>query len=474
MIQKRIFSTLTLAFIAATNLSAEPVFLDMTPISGEEPCNRCEGVPMPGQIIPSNETVYRIDSDLPELYFSNGLLYSTQAVLPSFLTNEEKEVGEDMLTQRNNGFETIDDSFEVFLYHLSKNHEPGEQRRIVVLATNNGEEAAVLNPRQSIYHGGNAGRPNSVESKLTRDVMSETWAIAYPEVQIEPGESAVISYTKLLGQGPETLDTTKEVFITGIVRSDAKTVSGGPVDLEIAVVSIPDSPADQEIMTELAVEWKETGANSGEEWMDETIPPPECHVRRVVGVSKNAIWQSEQIVVDVAKLPADGIDMPMATPIVQSQGCPEIRQTADMILHPGYVHPDTIGNFMMETHVTLGFTNSGTMPRTVIPAFGKDDARVGLGWQAAIGPRIYTLEELSTLPVQIGWAGKGARNVAEETPFLRPFLPDPITVAPGETTVLSIRCMVIGTSSLPYFISLRPDQWSEMYYTNEGLATSGG
>ena len=95
------FAVFVSLFSALSVANAQPVFLDMQTLSGEEPCNRCEGVPLPGQIIPSNETVYRIDSDLPELYYSNGLLYSTQDVLPTFLTKELKEVGEDMLTQQN-------------------------------------------------------------------------------------------------------------------------------------------------------------------------------------------------------------------------------------------------------------------------------------------------------------------------------------------------------------------------------------
>lgn len=420
----------------------------------DAPCARCTGYWMPGTHAPSPRTVYRIDSDLPEIYTTNGVLYSTRPVLPPFDMVDGKPVPEEMRTQKNLGFESIDDDFEVFLYHLSREHAPRETRRIVVYLRNTGDIPATVAPRQVMEHGPNAGNPTSVESALTRRVLTEAWDIVADPLTVEPGQGKVIGWTKRLGAGADGADTTRSTFVTGILRAGVSGTKGGKPSLEVSVISVPGLDNLEELDSQ-AEALHNTGAQSGETNMDLTIPPPECHVRRVGGVSPNVMWVSAPLRFDVATLPDEDIYFQMAKFAVQSVGCEEARQSVDMLLHPGYVHADTVGNYMMEYLVTMTLSNSGQEPRQVDLQFGKDDAPIGLAWQMAIGDEPATIAQLESLPVQIEWAGK--RRTDNAPYFTKTMLPDgPLTIAPGEQTTVSMRLMVVGTSSLPYQIHLKP------------------
>jgi hypothetical protein len=200
----------------------------------------------------------------------------------------------------------------------------------------------------------------------------------------------------------------------------------------------------------------DVGARSGEGAMDLTIPPPECHVRRVVGVSKNFLWRSENVRLDATRLDDRGVSFLMAAPGIQTLQCPQAKQTQDLLLSPGFVHPETIGNYMQEYLVTLTLVNPGAAAKMVDVRFGKQDADVGVAWQVDVGDAPAKREALLDYPTLVEWAGgwrkddlpdntrsffmnDSARNEAQwiEVP------------AKGEKTV-TIRMMPVGTSSLPF------------------------
>lgn len=448
------FSSLLIAttLLTGCQTTTEP----LTPLDkaqSDHICQRCNGYVLPGNHIPSPRTTYRIDSDLPEIYLSNGVLYTTRDVLPAFTTLQGELVPEQLRRQTNNGFQSIDDDFEVFLYHLIRYSGDRDLRRIVVHVRNNGDVPVTIAPRQVMEHGPLAGNPTSVESVLTERVLFEDWNIVMQPVTVTPGESAIVGWTKQLGATQNNADQTKATFVTGILRADVKGTGDVKPKLEVSVISIPGQDKKDNMLA-LAEKYYTVGAKSGEDNMDLMIAPPECHVRRVGGVSPNVMWAGNGRF-DVATLPQDDIYFQMASFAVQTVGCEEIRQSADMLLHPGYVRRDTVGNYMMEYQVNLTLTNSADGPHDVDIRFGKKDAPVGLAWQMAIGEEPVPLEMLETLPVEIDWAGKGR---LDNGPFYTNSMlsQGPVTIpAKGEKTI-SMRLMVIGTSALPYQLHIVP------------------
>ncbi len=447
----RVLSVFLVLAAAGSVVAQTPIL----PLASENPlaCNRCNWHLLPGSHLPSPRTVYRIDSDLPELYYTNGVLYSTMPVLPPFETKDDGPVPEEMRTQRNAGFETIDDSFEVFLYHLSQKHTPGETRRIVVYAKNAGDESVTVAPRQAIFHGPNSARPGGVESLLGKAVFNEVWDTPVAPLTIAPGDGAIIGYTKQLGAAADAEDLTRAVFVTGTLRADVRGEEESKPNLIVSTLSIPGQD-DRSTMKSLAEEYMAVGSDSGEEWMDLRIPPPECHLRRVVGVMDNVMWQSDPLVFDIAALPDNRVGFQMALPYVQAPDCKEAVQTAPMTLYPPYVRPESIGNYMMEYYLNLTLANSGDAEKTVDLRFGKQDQKIGLVWQMAIGETSVAMAGLEELPAVIGWAGKTSDDVAEPYFDATMLANGPLTIAPGERKVISVRMMVLGTSSLPYQLHL--------------------
>lgn len=434
------------AMVATPAVAATP----LVPLASDAECNRCAGYLLPGAPVPSPQTVWRIDSDLPELYNSNGVLYATTSVLPPFDTHKDGPVPVEMRTQRSpSGFTAIDGSFEVFLYHLSENHAPGEKRRIVVLARNSGKSTATVTPRQAIFHGPNSARPGGVESLLGEAVFAEKWETPVVSAAIAPGDSAIVGFTKQLCADVNGPDTTKAVFVTGTLRAGVASADGTKPALDIFVVSIPGTP-DHSAMKAAALALLGTGANSGETFMDLRIPPPSCHVRRVVGVAPNVLWKSGDVTLDVAALPGDAVTFPMAVPGVQAVGCETARQTVDLALHPPYVHPDSVGNYMMEYRVDLRLENGGKTPRTADVRFGKTDQKVGLVHQVLAGDAPAADAALTALPPTITWAGKGSDGVVEPRFDASLLTAGEIEIPPGGAKTVSLRLMVLGTSCLPY------------------------
>jgi hypothetical protein len=480
---KQILHILLISTLVTTSISLAIAddFTPLVPLKGDTTCDRCTGYLLPGKIIPSPESIYRIDSDLPEIFLSPGVLYSTAATLPPFITKDGTAVPAAQRTQHNTGFTTIDDSFEVFLYHMS-NPAPGADarksptsRRVAVYARNTGAVPVSIAPRQIIEADGQMAKVDGPETRLSRRVFADQWERVMRDVTIPPGEGRVIGWTPRLSVprangAPAEADTTASDFVTGSLRATVTSLgtkdnpSPPKPSIEVSVIGVnSDVPLDK--LDTACESLRTTGAHSGEGGMDLLIPPPECHVRRVVGVFTNFIWQSDPIVINAATLTDSGIAFQMAAPRVQTPSCPQARQTQDMLLYPGYVHPDTVGNYMVEYLITLTLANTSESSRSVDLRFGKQDADVGIAWQHIVADAPADRDALKKLPVRAEWAGGWRKDDLSDNsrsffadPKVVPAAAAPITLAPGERKTISLRLMPIGTSSLPFQLHVIPSK----------------
>ena len=451
----------------------------LTPLSGADPCTRCAGYLLPGRAEPNPDAVYRIDSDLPEMLMSTGVLYSTAPVLPEFLTKGGEPVIESQRRQRNLGFTTIDDRFEVFVYHLNYEGQAPRSRRVLVHARNTGDSPVTIKPRQIMESRGVMAKADGPESRMSVRMLANRWDRVLDRVSISPGEGRVIAWSprlSVLDAPADDPDVSPSDFFTGMVQGEFEHAAGETVkpSIEVAVVAI-DAATPRDGFDRACVEAMGRGAQSGEEGMDLQIPPPACHVRRVGGVSWSFLWRSDEMVIDVSALPRAtkpfgpaGLSFLMAAPAVQTKDCPQARQTGDMLLHPGYVHADTVGNYQVEYLVTFTLVNPGSSgdASLVDLRFGKHDADIGLAWQFQIGKAPATREQLASRPLYVQWAGPWRKDdLADDTrSFFAPVkglaeeaaIESPLALVPGERTTVTLRLMPVGTSSLPFHIHVVP------------------
>jgi hypothetical protein len=548
----RLFFALPLAFVhcpipaalAAGTLGAEslPAPTSLVALSGDDKCSRCAGVLLPGRpeffaagpgaagagASGGSDVPTRVDSDLPEIFLSTGVLYSTSATLPEFRAKDGTPVIESQRRQRGGGFTTIDGGFEVFLYHMSNPTPatPGataaepRQRRVVVMVRNEGASAVTIRPRQIMESRGKMAAADGPESRLTARMLRDDWRTPMEAVRVDPGAARVIAWSPRLstpdgpGAGGAAAhgegDTSPSDFFTGMVRAAVEPVGGEGArpSLEVSVIAI-DAAAAREDFDSAALAASTRGAWSGEGGMDLQIPPPTCHVRRVVGVSRSFLWRSDEVVLNAADLrgsaglaaeqntgdmPAHrdpdfhrgerdpitaasearkravgavpGVAFLMAAPAVQTASCPQARQTADMLLHPGYVHADTVGNYQVEYLLTFTLINPSASERSVDIRFGKQDADVGLAWQVHTGESPLTREDLRTLDVNVQWAGGWRKDdLGDNTRSLLVSAggtsadvatPGRVAVPAGGRRTVSVRAMIVGTSSLPFFVYVVP------------------
>jgi hypothetical protein len=449
----------------------------LTPLSGSDPCTRCFGFLLPGRAEPKPDSVYRIDSDLPEMLTSTGVLYSTAPVLPKFLTKAGEPVIESQRRQRNLGFTTIDDRFEVFVYHLNYEGQAPRSRRVLVHARNLGDASVTIKPRQIMESHGVMAKADGPESRLSLRMLANRWDRILDRVEIPAGEGRVIGWSPRLSvtDAPaDDPDRSKSDFFTGMVQGEFESSPGLRPSIEVAVVAI-DAATPREGFDRACVEAMARGAQSGEAGMDLQIPPPACHVRRVGGVSRSFLWRSDEMVIDVSTLPRAekafgpaGLSFLMAAPAVQTRDCPQARQTGDMLLHPGYVHADTVGNYQVEYLVTLTLVNPGSSGDAALVdlRFGKHDADVGLAWQFQIGKSPATRDQVASRPLFVQWAGPWRKDdLPDDTrSLLAPVkglaeeaaVESPLALVPGERTTVTLRLMPVGTSSLPFHIHVVP------------------
>jgi hypothetical protein len=412
------------------------------------------------------------------MFTSTGVLYTTRAILPGFRTKGGEQVSIEQRTQRNLGFRSIDASFDVFLYHLSYAGQEPRDRRIAVYAFNRSEQPAHVRVKKMIEASGVMATADGPESRLAVRSLESRWDTPEKFV-IASGQGRVIAWTPRISDAaaqPGDTDRSTSDFVNGLVRAEIEGGIGS--NLEVSVIAVGGSTPLSEL-SEAAARLIDQGATSAEE-MDLNIAPPECHVRRVSGVSANFLWRSEHTIVNVTELPRSpmrwtsakgdtregpaGIAYLMAAPRVQTEACPRSRQTSDMLLHPGYVHPETIGNYQTEYLVTFMLDNPGETARAVDVRFGKFDADIGLAWQHDIGDQPRTREELSSLPARVQWAGAWRKDdLSDDTrSFFAPVTAGtnaqtaPIVIEPRSRRAVSLRFVPVGTSSMPFMIFIVP------------------
>lgn len=419
-------------------------------------CTKCQFHYLPGKVDFTADTRWTIHSDMPEVMLTDGVLYTTRAVLPPFQTKAGVDVPEDFRTQKNNSFTSIDDDFEVFLFHISQPGDGTKPRRVVVYVANRGDEAVIINPRQVIATDGTIGTIHEMESGLGRRVMEGKWDTPLSAQAIAPGKGAVVAYSKQFAAPKNSDDSSANVNCFGIVQGAVSTASGKPAKLEVSIVGIPAGPANQ--ATTAAEALLAQGAQSGEGYIDVLSDPQGCQLRRATGVFRSFAWRSDTVTLDAANLPKDGLAFQMAAGAIQTKDCPEGRQTGDLALYPRYVRPDTIGNYMTEYRATFKMVNTDKeKPRTFDIRFGKKDADVGLAWQVAVDPKAAASDAaLKALPVRTAWAGP--KQTADLEGDWRSFFEQDkeltTTLAPCGETWVSLRFMVLGNSSLPFQVGV--------------------
>ncbi len=453
---------------------------NITRLSSAEPCNRCSGYLLPGKTLPHPDTRWGIISDLPESFSDHGVLYATTKVLPASPVNPAPEELRTQVTAHN--FSHIDGGFDVFLFHLIKSTTA--TARIVVYAKNNGDAPVTVKPHQSIKSEGVIGRVHDFESELANRVLGRMRDASvvpeggtYPEVtfptegystqarrpkdasttpamEIPVGQGRIIAYGKRFGAVKDSgSDGSNNVNCFGYVR--ARIANKEPVNLDVYVIAIPAGPRDQ--MQAEAEKLLSTGATSTD-MVRMDRPPQDCAVGRAVGVYPNFIWRNDPVTIDIANLPSGDAPttFPMALPEIQTAGCADARQTTDLVLHPGYTRPDTIGNYMIEHDIAITVTNSSDTTKTADLYFGKQDADVGLAFMSSHAPGKVAPDEYPFRPpaspgdVVVGALWAGPKQSALE----KSFLPRPVTIGPGVTRTLGVKFMICGNSSLPFYIGI--------------------
>lgn len=408
-------------------------------LSSAADCNRCTGTLLKGAYVPNPAAKWGMISDLPESFKNYGVLYSTREQLPP------NGGAEELLRQRRaGGFEVIDGTFDVFIFHLMIK-APQQAARIVVHAKNLGDEPLVINPGQVIRTEGIIAAVHEFESGIATRVLNNDWDRPVGKVTIPPGEGRVIAYGKRFGNIETGEDASRNVNCFGYVRGAVES----PADprIEVSVVAIPPTKiAEIEAVT---AQHLDQGADSTDE-VPMDSEPQGCQLRRAVGVYGNGIWRNEPMVIDVARLGGETVRFPMALPDIQTSGCADARQTTDLVLRPGFTREDTIGNYMMEYDVRITLVNTGEMAHEADISYRKDDADIGLAFMLNTNadPESPTEKVYEGLQAVAQWAGP--KQSARE----KSFLPELLRLEPGTQRTIGVRFMIVGNSSLPFFLSV--------------------
>lgn len=409
----------------------------LTKLQSAKPCNRCDGTLLPGKAHPHPKAKWGIISDLPESFRGHGVLYSTRDILPP------NGGAAEMLKQRkSHGFTAIDGSFDVFLFHLLK--ESTATARIVVYVKNNGGEPVTMRPRQVIKSEGVIGKVHEFESTLASRVLQEEWDQPVESLTLPAGQGGIVAYGKQFGAVPNGPDSSRNVNCFGYVRG---TIEGGAKsDLEVSVIAIPAGDlAQMQVEAEMLLD---EGAESTDE-VGLKSEPEGCALKRAVGVYPNVVWKNEPMVVDVSALADRGTTFPMALPKIQTAGCEAAQQTVPLVLRPGYTREDTIGNYMMEYDVRFTLTNRGKAAARCNVVFGKQEADIGLAYQAIEIAADAGENPYEGVEVQAQWAGP--KQSAREKALFKTGL----SVKPGETKTVGLRFLICGNSSLPFYLGLK-------------------
>jgi hypothetical protein len=433
---------------AARGQVCEEIVAPPTPLGSPSGCDHCLHSLLPGGHEPHPETRYYIESDLPERLLSTGVLYGSVPVLPPDATGNPPPA---MRTQIDaGGFVTIDDDFDVFLWHTSSPGDGSQPRRIVVYVKNNGSGPVMLDPRQVMVTDGGI---NTMGANLAGRVLSDNWDSPIGPVVLPAGAGEVVAYSKRFAASSNSSDSSANVNCFGQVRVEVTNPdpSAHPTNLAVYVVAIPSAAIAQN--KSLAEGLLGTGATSGDPF-DLSVPPSGCANRRATGVMESLVWRNDPVTIDAAALAGDGVRYRMAMGAINTQTCPAGKQTIDLLRRPGYVRPDSIGNYMKEYRVTLRLVNTDPLsPRAADVRF-TNGTSVGLAWSVATGPTAPADAAVDASPVRTGWAG------ANLSPVERSLLESdggPIVLAPCEERYLAVRFVILGNSSLPFDLHVSPE-----------------
>ncbi len=409
-------------------------------------CGICSGPALPGSLQPHPDTVYTIHSDLPEVFTTPGVLYTTNPVIPPA---DNDPIPLNLRTQTNNGFTTIDDDFDIFIFHITQPGDGSQPRRVVVYTRNTGANPVTITPRQVIVTDGIIANVHEMESTLGSRVLANDWDTPVDTVTLQPGEGTVIAYGKAFAGFPNGPDLSANVNCFGRVQAD---VEGDDPSLEVAIVGIPRADISQN--TALAEGLLDVAGGNGETFLDLSRPPQGCELSRATGVFPSFEWRNDPALIDVNAVPARGIDLPMALSAVQAQGCPVSRQTADMLLHPGFGPGDTVGNYMIDYRLEFELANSNPAePRALDIRFGKSNADIGLAYQVVVSQSPLDPHAFDNAPVRTDWAGPNQSTLDDS---LLAGFDGALTLAPCSTAHVGIRFLVLGNSSLPFTLSFEP------------------
>lgn len=423
-------------------------------------CNLCRVLILPGALEPHPFVPYYIHSDLPEIFKTPGVLYTTEAVLPPFNLNDGTPQSLAQRTQVNNGFTTIDGSFDIFVFHISSPGDGSQPRRVVVYARNDGTGSVTVDPQQVMQTDGVVGNVHEMESTLGARVLANNWDDPLGSMTLAPGQGRVIAYSKRFSILQNNSDASQNVNCFGRVRAQVTNPNFAqhPTNIELFVVGIPAS-TNLATLDAQTVPYLTVGADSGEANINLAQPITGCALNRTCGVHANFVWRSDLVTIDLDELPTAGHQFQMALPAVQSGGCPTQRQTQDMLLRPNYAPPDTVGNYMIEYRMRFRFVNrSASNNRAVDVRFGKSDADIGLAWQLAQSSASLPTDALTDVaPVRTGWAGPNqAADLPDNT---RSFLSQDggtITLPPCGERYVTMRFLILGNASLPFALGVYP------------------
>lgn len=432
--------------------------------SGSGSCSICSGHILPGAIEPHPDTGYYIHSDLPEAFGSTGVLYSTRPVLAD---STATPLPLSVRTQVANNFTSIDDDFDIFMFHISQPGDGSQVRRMVVYVKNDGAGPVTINPKQLMITDGTIGTVHEMESNLGRRAMDEGWDTPISSVTIQPGEGNVIAYSKRFPGFPNGPDMSANVNCFARVRANVNNPdpTSNPTRLTVHIVAIDgvsnisQNRTRAEALLDLAAKNNETG-------IDLTRPPQGCELSRACGVVRTFQWRSDLVTVDAAAVPASGYSFSMALPKVQTGACPTLRQTADMALRPGYAPQDTVGNYMIDYRVHFRVVNRDpSAPRAIDLQFTKGGADIGLGYKVAVSRDGVTDAELDAIPTRTDWAGPNQSAISKS------MLADhggSVTVPSCQERYVDMRFQILGNASLPFSLVLKPSTNIQLPEVTEG------
>jgi len=419
-----------------------------TPLGSPSGCDHCLNNLLPGALEAHPHTRYYIESDLPEKLLSTGVLYATTPILPP------DTAGKPILAMRTQidsaNFTTIDDDFDVFLWHTSSPGGGSAPRRIVIYVRNDGMGSVQLAAQQVMITD---GAINVMGANLASRVMQEDWDVPIAGLTLPAGQGDVVAYSKRFAAATNSSDQSTNVNCFGRVRVavDNSDPVNHPTQLSVYVVAIDAAPVTQNKTR--AEELLGVSAMNGDPF-DLDVPPSGCANRRATGVMETFIWRSEAQAVDVASLVGDGIRFRMAMADLNAQTCPAGRQTADLVRRPGFVRPDSVGNYMKDYRITLRLVNPDPLtPRTVDIGFTQTGASIGLAWRLVVSDTPPVDAEVDAAPVRTGWAGAG-QSLLERSFFEADG--GPLTIPPCQQRYVGLQFLILGNSSLPFDIRVAP------------------